>query len=122
MRAMKPDMEGAHGPDAGLPPALDEVLRALPNDELLAALDLVLLELEQRLLRYARSGAELLDMADEGLVLAVRASARLGQAQSSAGHAQSHLQVVGVGEWRPTTTRPGWHDDPRVDREGHDPH
>ncbi len=36
-------------------------------------------------------------MADEGLVLAVRSKARLGQVLSSAQHAESHLQVVGVG-------------------------
>jgi hypothetical protein len=34
------------------------------NDELLALLDGVLLELERRLLRYARSGAEFIQMAD----------------------------------------------------------
>ena len=86
----------------------------IPNDELLAALDTVLLELERRLLRYARIGHEILEMADEGLVLAVRAGARLGQAQSSTTHAAGHLQVIGVGDWKPTSTRPGWGDDPRV--------
>jgi hypothetical protein len=93
---------------------LEAVLAALPNPELLAALDLTLLELERRLLRYAQRGPEILDMADEGLVLAARAAARLAQAQSAAMHAQSHLQVVGVGEWSPTSTRPGWGSDPRV--------
>lgn len=71
------------------------------NDELLAALDIVLLELERRLLRYARSGAEIIQMADEGLVLSVRSAARLRQALSSANHAASHLQVLGG--WSTTT-------------------
>lgn len=84
------------------------------NDELLAALDVVLLELERRLLRYARSGPEFIQMADEGLVLSVRSGARLRQAQSAAAHAASHLQVLGVGGWSPRSTNPGWSDDPRV--------
>ncbi len=84
------------------------------NEQLLELLDGVLLELERRLLRYARSGPEILDMADEGLVLSVRAAARLRQAQSSAAHAASHLQVLGVGNWSPRSTNPGWSDDPRV--------
>jgi hypothetical protein len=95
----------------------DRSLDRLPeksNEELLAALDGVLLELERRLLRYARSGPEIIDMADEGLVLSIRAAARLRQAQSSAGHAASHLQVLGVGDWNPRSTNPGWSDDPRV--------
>ena len=91
-----------------------EVLSQLSNAELLSALDLALLELERRLLRYARVGAEVLEMADEGLVLAVRARARLGQALSSAQHAEGHLQVVGVGEWKPTSTRPTWNTEPRL--------
>ena len=49
---------------------------------------------------------ELLEMADEGLVLAARAKVRLGQSLSAAQHTEGHLQVVGVGEWRPTSTRP----------------
>jgi len=98
--------------------AFEQALASLPNAELLSALDLVLLELEQRLLRYARTGHELLEMADEGLVLAVRAAARLGQAQSSAAHTAGHLQVVGIGEWSPTSTQPGWSDDPRATAEG----
>ena len=92
-----------------------------PNEELLAVLDGVLLELERRLLRYARSGAEIVGMADEGLVLSVRAGARLRQAQSAAAHSASHLQVVGVGGWSPRSTNPGWSDDPRV-TEGEPPH
>ncbi len=76
---------------------LDRAVAELPNAELLSALDLVLLELEKRLLRYARLGPDILDMADEGLVLAVRCGARLRQAQSSVSHATGHLQVVGVG-------------------------
>src|SRR3954447_25295926 len=93
-------------------------LASLPNDELLAALDLALLELEKRLLRYAQSGHELREMADEGLVLSVRAAARLGQAQSSAAHTAGHLQIVGVGDWQPTSTQPDWNDDPRAASEG----
>ena len=95
-------------------PALDEVLAALDNGDLLAALDSTLLELEQRLLRYAQKGSEIQEMADEGLVLAARAAARLAQAQSSATHAHSHLQIVGVGRWSPRSTRPSWADDPRI--------
>ena len=113
----------AETPDqtSGQEPPLDDfeqALASLPNAELLSSLDLVLLELERRLLRYARTGHELLEMADEGLVLAVRAGARLGQAQSSAVHTASHLQVVGIGEWSPTSTQPGWSDDPRATAEG----
>lgn len=84
------------------------------NEELLNVLDEVLLELERRLLRYARSGPEIMDMADEGLVLSVRSGARLRQAQSSAAHAASHLQVLGVGGWKPRSTNPNWSDDSRV--------
>jgi hypothetical protein len=86
----------------------------LSNEELLSQLDSVLLELERRLLRYARQGGELLDMADEGLVLAARSGARLRQAHSAAAHTSSHLQVIGIGEWSPRSTNPSWSDDPRV--------
>src|SRR3954453_13679887 len=89
-------------------------LERLDNNMLLAALDQVLLELERRLFPYAHLGAELQQMADEGLLLSSRAGARLGQAQSAAAHTQGHLQVVGVGEWSPGSTRPSWSDDPRV--------
>jgi hypothetical protein len=95
-------------------PDFEEALSNLTNPELLRALDLALLELEKRLYRYAHVGPELLQMADEGLVLAARAKARLGQALSSAQHAESHLQIVGVGEWRPTSTRPAWNTEPRI--------
>ena len=81
---------------------------------LLCALDLALLELEKRLFRYAKVGPELLEMADEGLVLAARAKARLGQALSAAQHAEGHLQIVGVGDWKPTGTRPAWNAEPRL--------
>jgi len=94
-----------------------DLVSGLPNGELLAALDSVLLELERRLLSYARIGPEILEMANEGLVLAVRAGARLGQAQSSATHTAGHLQLMGVGDWKPTSTRPGWSDDPRMEGE-----
>lgn len=100
-------------------PDFDEVLAALSNPELLTALDLTLLELEKRLLRYARVGPEVLEMADEGLVLAVRARARLGQALSSAQHTEGHLQIVGVGEWSPTSTHPAWNTEPRLTEEDH---
>ena len=96
------------------PPAFTSELRRLPNEELLAALDETLLELERRLFRYAHVGADLPHMADEGLLLSARAAARLGQAQSAAGHTQGHLQLVGVGTWAPRSTRPAWNDDPRV--------
>src|SRR5687767_8518374 len=102
-------------------PAFEEALASLPNAELLSALDLVLLEPERRLLRYARTGHELQTMADEGLGLAVRAAARLGQAQSSAAHTSGHLQVVGIGEWSPTSTQPGWSSDPRATADGDEP-
>jgi hypothetical protein len=92
----------------------DDDVRAQPNDELLATLDAVLVELERRLFKYAHTDGQFQAMSDEGLVLAARAAARLGQAQSAAQHAQSHLQIVGVGEWRPSNTRPGWDADPRV--------
>jgi predicted nucleotidyltransferase len=95
-------------------PDFETVLEGLSNPDVLAVLDLTLLELEKRLLRYARVGAEILEMADEGLVLSARAAARLAQAQSSAQHTLSHLQLVGVGDWRPRSTQPSWSDDPRV--------
>lgn len=77
-------------------PDFQQVLSVLPNPELLSALDLTLLELEKLLSRYAHVGPEVLEMANEGLVLAVRARARLGQALSAAQHAEGHLQLVGV--------------------------
>jgi hypothetical protein len=95
-------------------PRFDEAVRAQPNGELLGTLDAVLVELERRLFKYAHTDAQFQAMSDEGLVLAARAAARLGQAQSAAQHAQSHLQIVGVGEWRPSSTQPGWDSDPRV--------
>jgi hypothetical protein len=58
------------------------------------------------------------DMADEGLVLAARAKARLGQALSAAQHAEGYLQVVGVGDWKPTSTRPSWNAEPLPTEEG----
>jgi hypothetical protein len=88
--------------------------QALSNRDLLSALDLTLLELERRLYRYAHEGDELIDMADEGLLLASRAHARLGQALSAAEHTEAHLQLVGVGEWSPTSTHPSWEDEPRL--------
>jgi hypothetical protein len=94
-------------------PALPD-LESLVNAELLTELDRVLLEVEQRLLRYAQTGPEILEMANEGLVLAARAAARLAQAHSSAEHALGHLQIVGVGEWSPRSTQPIWRDDPRL--------
>src|SRR5215831_13997670 len=101
-------MSAEDGPD------LRELLPDFTNDELLVLLDVALVELERRLLKYARQGPELKAMADEGLVLAVRAGARLGQAQSAASHAAGHLQVMGVGDWQPRSTQPGWDADPRI--------
>jgi hypothetical protein len=98
-------------------PDFQQALSNLSNPELLSALDLALLELEKRLFRYAKVGPELLEMADEGLVLAARAKARLGQSLSAAQHTEGHLQVVGVGEWQPTSTRPSWNAEPRLTNE-----
>jgi hypothetical protein len=84
---------------------------------LLSAMDLALLELEERLFHYARRGPEIIEMADEGLILAVRAKARLGQSLSAAQHAEGHLQVVGVGEWKPFSSRPAWNAEPRLAEE-----
>jgi hypothetical protein len=83
-------------------------------------MDLMLLELERRLYRYARNGPELLQMADEGLLLAVRSRARLAQALASAQHTERHLQVVGIGQWQPTGTGQAWNADPRVVQEDDD--
>jgi hypothetical protein len=94
--------------------SFEETVAALANPELLDLLDKTLLELERRLFRYAQKGSEIQDMADEGLVLAMRAGARLRQAQSAASHTAGHLQVVGVGDWSPSSTNPGWSDDRRV--------
>jgi len=69
-------------------PDFQQALSNLSNPELLSALDLALLELEKRLFRYAKVGPELLEMADEGLVLAARAKARLGQSLSAAQHTE----------------------------------
>jgi hypothetical protein len=99
---------------------LPDELHALTNQDLLVALDLVLLELEKRLLNYAQKSSGLLEMADEGLVLAARASARISQASSAAAHTAGHLQVVGVGDWNPRSTQPTWDSDPRVGAEGHE--
>jgi hypothetical protein len=85
----------AHHPNEEPVPDFQQALSNLSNPELLSALDLALLELEKRLYRYAKVGPELLEMADEGLVLAARAKARLGQSLSAAQHAEGHLQVVG---------------------------
>jgi hypothetical protein len=93
---------------------LAQTAAELPNAELLAAVDVVLLDLEKRLLHYARVGAEMVPMADEGLVLAVRAGARLRQAQSAVSHAAGHLQLVGVGTWSPKSTNASWSDDARI--------
>src|SRR5918997_2319767 len=89
VRKMVPEPNEREPADPNKLPYVDyqEVLSGLANADLLSALDLALLELEKRLLRYARVGAEVLDMADEGLVLAVRARAWLGEALSSDLHA-----------------------------------
>jgi hypothetical protein len=44
--------------------------------------------------------------------MTARAKARLGQVLSQ--HAEGHLHVVDVGEWRPTSTRPAWNAEPRL--------
>ena len=91
-------------------------LAATDNETLLAILDQVLLEFDRRLTRYAQVGHEVPDMADEGLLLALRSLARLAQTQSAAQHAQQHLQIVGVGGWRPQGLRPTWSADSRVSK------
>lgn len=111
--ASEPENQDPFEPEEPVP-GYEEALSKLTNPELLSALDLALLELEQRLYRYAHLGPEVLEMADEGLVLAARTRARLEQALSSAQHAEGHLQIVGVGEWSPTSTRPAWNTDPRL--------
>jgi hypothetical protein len=98
-------------------PDFRQALSNLSNRDLLSAVDLTLLELERRLYRYAHEGEEIIDMADEGLLLASRAQARLGQALSAAEHTEAHLQLVGVGEWNPTSTHPSWEDEPRLTEE-----
>jgi hypothetical protein len=108
--------EESHANEGPVPDS-EQALSNLSNPELLSALDLTLLELEKRLFRYAKVGPELLEMADEGLVLAARARARLGQSLSAAQHTEGHLQVVGVGEWQPTSTHPSWNAEPRLTRE-----
>ena len=67
-------------------PDFQQALSNLSNPELLSALDLALLELEKQLFRDAKVGPELPEMADEGLVLAARAKARLAQSLSAAQH------------------------------------
>ena len=101
----------------GSVPDFQRALSNLSNPELLSALDLTLLELERRLYRYAHEGEEIIDMADEGLLLASRAHARLGQSISAAEHTEAHLQLVGVGEWSPTSTHPSWDAEPRLTEE-----
>jgi hypothetical protein len=116
---MAPDSDNQREPLEPDQPVPDyqQALSDLSNPELLSVLDLALLELEKRLFRYAKVGPELLEMADEGLVLSARAKARLGQALSASQHTEGHLQVVGVGEWKPTGTRPAWNAEPRLTEE-----
>ncbi len=87
-------------------PDFRQALSNLSNRDLLSALDLTLLELERRLYRYAHEGEEIIDMADEGLLLASRAQARLGQALSAAEHTEAHLQLVGVASGIPPAPTP----------------
>jgi hypothetical protein len=112
------ESEAGGPPDTGRVLAELRAVGELPNSELLSALDLVLVEVERRLLHYAKAGPEVLQMADEGLVLAARAGARLRQALSASTHAAAHLQLVGVGEWRPKGTNPSWSDDSRITGSG----
>ena len=115
---MAPEPDEREPLEPGEPaPDFRQALSNLSNRDLLSALDLTLLELERRLYRYAHEGEELIDMADEGLLLASRAHARLGQALSAAEHAEAHLQLVGVGEWNPASTHPSWEDEPRITEE-----
>ena len=112
-------MDKSSEPDAVITGFRDH-LPHLGNEQLLACVDMLLLETERRLLRYARQGREILQMADEGLVFAVRSGARLRQAQSAAAHCAGHLQVLGVGNWSPQSTNPGWASDPRLTAGGSD--
>ena len=83
------------------------------NNDLLAELDAVLLEVEQRLVSYANLGAEMVETADEGLALAVKVRARLDQTNTVAYRTESELKSVGIGEWEPTGIR-GFRNDPRL--------
>jgi hypothetical protein len=56
-------------------------------------------------------------MVEDGLVLAARAKSRLRHSLSAAQHTEGHLQVVGVGEWRPTSTGPSWNPEPQLAQE-----
>ena len=76
-------------------------LGLLSNRELLRRADELLLEIEHRLVNYARVGPGLAEMADEGLLLASRVDARLQQTARRAVRARVALQVVGVGDWEP---------------------
>src|SRR4028118_2268956 len=69
--AAEPNEREPFGP-GGPVPDFEAALSNLTNPELLSALDLALLELEKRLYRYAHLGPQVLEMADEGLVLAAR--------------------------------------------------
>ena len=75
--APEPNERGPLEPEEPAPD-FGQALSTLSNRELLSTLDLMLLELERRLYRYAHEGEELIYMADEGLLLASRAGARLG--------------------------------------------
>src|SRR5215204_6824331 len=74
-------------------------------------------EAREAVLPLRPRGEEIMEMADEELLLASRARARLEQALSAAQHTQGHLQVVGVGEWNPTRTNPSWDAEPRLSEE-----
>jgi hypothetical protein len=87
-------------------PDFEVALSKLSNPELLSALDLALLELEKRLFRYAKVGPELLEMADEGLVLAARAKARLGQSLSAAQHTEDTCRWLGWASGVPPARAP----------------
>jgi hypothetical protein len=87
-------------------PDFEVALSKPSNPELLSALDLALLELEKRLFRYAKVGPELLEMADEGLVLAARAKARLGQSLSAAQHTEDTCRWLGWASGVPPARAP----------------
>ncbi len=91
----EPNEQGPLEPNDPSSPDFQQALSILPNRELLNALDLALLELEKRLSRYAHAGPEVLEMANEGLVLAVRSRARLTQALSAAQHAEGDRKSFG---------------------------
>jgi hypothetical protein len=93
---------------------LKEGLDLNTNNDVLAELDAVLLEVERRLISYASLGSEFVDTADEGLALALKVEARLEQTQSASYLAKRTLKSVGIGEWAPSAAGGSFRDDFRL--------